>query len=447
MKGVINVNTWDIALALMKLIMPSRKFSLLKFTFLAFILEAPLLIAYLWMMGNSSQARFNPRQMSEWLINYEGGFVRRGLVGELILKLGSVFPIPNSIYAIVFWAFAAYVALFILIYLKARVRDWSALAVAILLQGGTYHMGSGDIFYIRKEGIFLVFFAILCLIYLKIQVSALERRPAWIGLLVILLLLISPLMMLMHEAYLFMGFPAAFLLLWIVRKENPDLAYLKKVLPLFAIEVTGLFIVCSMFHGNALQSQAIWDSLPFQDRLFLSPTAPYTPLGPIDSVAWSLSQHLATIYGIFSTGGVFLWIFFISGNGLALLYVLARVENTQATASVTQLTRLALIGLLSSCAMFFIASDWGRWLAYASNQTVLLIFALRQSRLAQTAENKKVFISIGQFLRSLNRSWILIALLAYGLLFQMQECCVDYQHNLFPYDGYYQILVESLGIY
>ena len=325
--------------------MSSRKYALLKFTFLAFILDAPLLIAYLWMMGNVSQARFNPRQMSEWLINYQGGFVRRGLVGEIILKISSVFPITTSIYAIVFWAFAAYVALFLVIYLKARIQDWSVLAVAILLQGGIFHMGSGGIFYIRKEGIFLVFFSILCLIYLNIQASSLRRRSIWIGLLTFLLLTISPLMVLMHEAYLFMGFPAAFLLLWIVQKENPDLGYLKKALIFLALEVVGLFVLCSMFHGDALQSQAIWDALPFQDRLFLSPTAPYTPLGPIDSVAWSLGQHLATIYGIFSTGGIFVWILFIPANGLALMYVLSRLDTAKTSTAYVQFTRLALIGL------------------------------------------------------------------------------------------------------
>ncbi|MDH6242320.1 hypothetical protein M2125_002143 [Polynucleobacter sphagniphilus] len=186
----------------------------------------------------------------------------------------------------------------------------------------------------------------------------------------------SPLMVLMHEAYLFMGFPAAFLLLWIVQKENPDLGYLKKALIFLALEVVGLFVLCSMFHGDALQSQAIWDALPFQDRLFLSPTAPYTPLGPIDSVAWSLGQHLATIYGIFSTGGIFVWILFIPANGLALMYVLSRLETAKTSTAYVQFTRLALIGLLSSSAMFFIASDWGRWLAYLSNQTVLLMFIL-----------------------------------------------------------------------
>lgn len=427
--------------------MSSRKYALLKFTFLAFILEAPLLIAYLWMMGNVSQARFNPRQMSEWLINYQGGFVRRGLVGEIILKISSVFPITTSIYAIVFWAFAAYVALFLVIYLKARIQDWSVLAVAILLQGGIFHMGSGGIFYIRKEGIFLVFFSILCLIYLNIQASSLRRRSIWIGLLTFLLLTISPLMVLMHEAYLFMGFPAAFLLLWIVQKENPDLGYLKKALIFLALEVVGLFVLCSMFHGDALQSQAIWDALPFQDRLFLSPTAPYTPLGPIDSVAWSLGQHLATIYGIFSTGGIFVWILFIPANGLALMYVLSRLETAKTSMAYVQFTRLALIGLLSSSAMFFIASDWGRWLAYLSNQTVLLMFILTQSQLAHSPEKNQALISTGRVLRYLNKSWILYLLIAYGLLFQMQECCVDYRHNLFPYDGYFQILVESLSIH
>ena len=418
--------------------MLNHKLSYLKFSFIAFIFEAPLLIAYVWMMGDQTQAHFNVRQMSEWLINYEGGFVRRGLVGEIILKAASGNQILPSIYAVVFWSFLAYAFLLLLIYLRARIRNLSALAVAIVIQGGIFHMGTGNIFYTRKEGIFLVFFAILCLLYLQIQACKNERLRVWIGLFVATLLLISPLLVLMHEAYFFMGFPAALLLLWVLYKENPEQTYLGKICVLYGVEIIGLFILCSLHHGDALASQRIWESLPFADRLFLSPTAPYTPLGPIDSIAWKLDQHLATIYGVFSTGGIFIWIFFIVGNALSLAYILACTPRSK-RGVVDQMTRLVLIGVTSSSAMFFIASDWGRWLAFLSNQSVMLIFALSQSKLAQLPEQNQTILAISKGIRGLDRPWILVLVIAYGLAFQMPECCVDFGHNFFPYDRYFEI--------
>ena len=46
----------------------------------------PLLI---WMTGDSTELKFGSWQLAEWLINYEGGFVRRGLAGQLLYWIGS----------------------------------------------------------------------------------------------------------------------------------------------------------------------------------------------------------------------------------------------------------------------------------------------------------------------------------------------------------------------
>ena len=66
-------------------------------------------------------------EVSDWLINYQGGFVRRGLIGELLLQLEHIMPY-NVRHAIVGIEIISYVLFFIVtfrIFIKYR---WSLLA-------------------------------------------------------------------------------------------------------------------------------------------------------------------------------------------------------------------------------------------------------------------------------------------------------------------------------
>jgi len=65
----------------------NHKISLLKFALIALLIEWPMIVSYFWMTGDFSAPRFNVWPISDWLINYQTGFVRRGLVGELLLRL------------------------------------------------------------------------------------------------------------------------------------------------------------------------------------------------------------------------------------------------------------------------------------------------------------------------------------------------------------------------
>ena len=39
---------------------------------------------------------YNDGGLSEWLINYQGGFTRRGLSGELLFQISNIFLIPAN---------------------------------------------------------------------------------------------------------------------------------------------------------------------------------------------------------------------------------------------------------------------------------------------------------------------------------------------------------------
>lgn len=112
--------------------------------------------------------------LADWLISYESGFVRRGLVGELIIELGDLLSINIK------WiSFAAQSATWISIYyltikiysLRSREKEWLLflLSPAFLLFP-FFDMGAG----LRKEILLFLSFAILAYAYAQQQISRLN---------------------------------------------------------------------------------------------------------------------------------------------------------------------------------------------------------------------------------------------------------------------------------
>lgn len=66
-------------------------------------------------------------EVSDWLINYQGGFVRRGLIGELLLQLEHIRPynVRHAILGIEIMSYILFFAVTFRIFTKYR---WSLLA-------------------------------------------------------------------------------------------------------------------------------------------------------------------------------------------------------------------------------------------------------------------------------------------------------------------------------
>ena len=136
----------------------------LRFAIPFVIVEFSILVAGYWMLGDFDIHRFNVWPISEWMINYQAGFVRRGLIGEVLHQLnmaGGVIPI---LYPLVFIFYCAYIAIFIFNFIISKIRSSSILTLSLLIPGGIFHMALGPYFYTRKEILFLIHFGLLCLL-------------------------------------------------------------------------------------------------------------------------------------------------------------------------------------------------------------------------------------------------------------------------------------------
>ena len=424
--------------------------SLLTVILVLFVIETAVILSSTWMLGSFPRLRINEWVILEWLINYQGGFVRRGLAGEAFAQLANGGKTLGLVYAVTLAMFLAYCGLFLLIYGLSRVRSTATLLLTLIIPGGLWHMALGPSFFTRKEMVFLLLFALLCLTALGARRADPRLKPVWIGSFVGLSIIGGALSELIHEAYLFMGAPITTLLYWVMRQDHPQQRRLIQVGWIVYISlVTGLFALSVHYHGSSETAQAIWDSIPLADRLLIVPSAPYTVYGTIGGIGWGMRQHLSTIYGVFVTGGIWFWLLFGIGNATLLSYVALRIASAQPAGFNSNYTRLIAIGFMTSMGMMLIGSDWGRWLAAAGNQTILLAFTLNESPYARQARAPASIGRLGGF-RGALRTWILapasyLLLLIYGFVFDMPECCVYFEQIFVKYPAYAKALLQSLS--
>jgi hypothetical protein len=425
--------------------MKKNKNNLLLVLIVMFLVEFSIIVSGRWMLGHSGQIHFNAWPMSEWLINYQGGFVRRGLIGEIFFQLNPDQPLIPLFNQFTFFLYLFYYLIFLLIYWFGKIRNLSLLTIALLIPGGIFQMGISTSFYTRKEILFLILFGLLCLMYQRIACLDIQKRKAWLISFALLSIFGGVILTLTHEAYLFMGFPYVAILFWVVKKENPENRFFDWAFKVFLLLIPLTFALCVAEHGTAAISQKIWDSLSLLDRLTLSPHAPYTVYGAIMGFGWDKLQNLSTVYGVFVTTGWIYWLFFALANYFVLGYVFGKIGVLIEKPHANQFISLLSIPCAFSLVMFVIAADWGRWIASAGNHAILLGFTLIGSRYA-TSQRVKAFhlwpqkwIYGTHFIYSKWTFWVIIF---YELIFVMPECCVQYPHIFMPYSAIAQAVIR-----
>lgn len=409
-----------------------------------FLIEFSVILAWFWMTGDFEKIRFGVWPMSEWLINYQGGFVRRGLIGELLFQVGSGQPLIPLLNHLTFYFYLVYCFIFVLLYYFAKIRNNLLLTIALLIPGGIFQMAISASFFTRKEILFLILFGLLCLIFLRINSLREDQRKPWLLTFSMLALVGGIFLTLSHEAYLFMGFPYAATLFWFLKKEYVQFGFLDKAFKCFCILIPLVFILCVFEHGTVLTSEQIWDSVSLADRLTISPHSPYTVYGAIGGIGWGKLQNLSTLYGVFVTGGWVYWLLFIGGNFLVLAYLVRGFALSMSLPEQNRFLTLLSIPLFFSLSMFAIGSDWGRWLASAGNHVILLGFALRPHIGKLPAQISTFHLCPQRFLSPtslIGSGAFALVIILYELLFKLPECCIEFPQIFIQYSDFVRAIL------
>ena len=210
--------------------------------------------------------------IGEWLINYQGGFVRRGFLGEIIYFLSSSIKI-SPIFVIWFICLFSY---FLLIKLVLKEAKGKVSSVFILSPSILLAPVIGD-FLIRKDILLMLMF----LTNLKVCQS---KNPN-----LFLFNILNIFGTLVHESFAIYSLPIETILLSnksSLTGKNIKLFY--KILPSFL-----MFIICFIFKGNNNQAIHIHES--WLDQPFLFPFENLKtefPLGAINAIGWDIQNIL-----------------------------------------------------------------------------------------------------------------------------------------------------------
>jgi hypothetical protein len=275
--------------------------------------------------------------LGDWLINYQGGFIRRGLIGQIFFILSdfgislkwAVFSLHTVLYFTVFWL------IFSLYRMKERGVEWYIILLSPVFLTFPFHDFLGNS---RKENLLFVVFLWFLTIFSKKAITFLK---------LVALLLAYAFGVLSHEL---MSFAVPFFLYVLLRAyELGDLDKKNAVgfgLAFVTVAAVGI-VIAIIFHGDL--SQSIQICLSVIDRGI----APHICDGAIDYLKSSRSDGLKDMMSVFPDYQfVYPILFFLS---LIPMFLTSWFQDKRNIGFFI----LTLVCLLP---LFIVATDWGRWI-------------------------------------------------------------------------------------
>src|SRR5580698_5356333 len=175
--------------------------------------------------------------MADWLINYTGGFVRRGFTGQIALETGRLHLSPLVFVLLVQLALYALI-LYAVLQLTENI-EWNVWTIALVYSPATLGFALNDPSYAyRKE---ILFFALLGGTLLMLQ------RRRWNDLALSTLLTVSAAVCVLSHEALIVFFPYLFCAL-LIGFRRVDRAVRVAAVP--AIVAAGCFVLVSRFPGS-----------------------------------------------------------------------------------------------------------------------------------------------------------------------------------------------------
>lgn len=332
-----------------------------------FVMASYLLVSFIIGIKSSMMYDISALTFSEFNINFEGGFVRRGLVGQLLLWLstGTHTSPVLWIYIICFSCYFGSAAWFFKKF-HDKGLNWWLLATCLMFGQTT------DI--IRKDYMLLCLMIVIVTLMRKVTD---DRKTVIISLLLVLGILI-------HEAFIFYSVPIYALWVWKKaegrRKRDKAFLYAGILLPVSA------FILSCVFHGDEATAYAIQNSwheaYPELYSLNLSDGMEALTWNAGDTFILHFNLNFnhppfgpfCVIFQLFTL----LWVYYMCGN-FAFCFRSGRFSNL--TDSVRALSALFIVLVICMLPMFlFLSCDYARLFLYIVSSTfvVYLIFPTRE---------------------------------------------------------------------
>jgi len=375
---------------------------------------------------NIADSHISSWSLTELLINYQGGFVRRGIFGELL------FNTSNPIYfATLFQKFALLFALIgiiaILCFESSNFSRVLFTATLIFAPGGIHDMKGGGNFpggeweYLDRKEIWF-YCGIICFYF---AVKFLNARPLILS---ISFSIISVLLILHHELFFVFTFLIYTALLLSKKFEFKSVQTLAAGIYYLLVSVT-LFLVTS-FSGNGVVAYIIWYSYQEKYSSFV------TDFGAIGAIMWTISHSHSLATTIISNGSTLYYIYFVA---LSILFLLLYTVVTFKVRASFYLAILLNFGIFIGCLLIsYVFLDVGRLISIYTIVTLLSLNVLRESLAKSEIQGDLRFNKQQPLGEVFQKNFIIMFLVSYlvfvTLITRVNHCCP--QPNEIPLRGF-----------
>lgn len=356
--------------------------------------------------------------ISDWLINYEGGFIRRGILGQILWNLEQLHLYDVRI-AITIICFATSIVIIILAYRIFKEEGWSILIIPTGFILGFTIFGLGG----RRDLLSLLLTYLVFYLYKSVITHTGKKTGRWF-----LFYFISILQILIHEASFFYTFPI--LILFLFQKNRNSQCALSKNIKVCLLQFMPIFIamaIVCIFKGDQKTAEIIWNSW---NKIFV--IFPYqgdtTIIGAgVDALSWGTQEtfinHLKAGYlGVNSPS--YLRIPIVMFN-LFVAYLLVSRINTVDMGIFRKkqmdnifMSNILLIQFAVMIPMFTVLScDWGRTIPYWLLTSLFFYHIFKSEKnkimsdLTKASQYIQNFVSNSSILRN-QYTYILLVLLS-----------------------------------
>lgn len=302
----------------------------------AIIMQAPA--SFSWGHGSF--------QMTEWLINYSGGFVRRGLPGSVAGIISGVSGVRANVLVIIA-SFACFLGLGLWLLRKATGTFPAILILSCAVMGIPAYQDS----IVRKDCLGLLLF----LGCVKTQESGL--CPVWRFAVLNLLAIVA---ILSHETFAFYALPA--LVICTGGADQGMMDHLRKVALL--APAAACFLLTVIFHGSPALAEAVNASwIPLWQSIEPANPAVGTPAAAIEALGWTSQQGLSLAIYMW-TSGPYQPVAWVSVFAIAFfLFLLFAGRRAERPAEVkVHVGAILAAQLVFISPLFILGVDYGRWL-------------------------------------------------------------------------------------
>jgi len=341
-------------------------------------------------------------EFTDWLINYQGGFVRRGLVGELLFNFSKLINLEVGLLVFVFVSLLYFLFYFYFFKLIKNIKINWLLTLAIFSPFSFFYPVMISKVTGRKEILYLAVISILSVLISKIKFEHIKY----------ILILISIILLLNHSAALFF-YPYIFILFFLKYPSKDIKSILFELTPVF-IALSILVFLVLKFSGSQEHVNAICDSL--KDSAHSS--CKYG--GQLEYLKEGLGffvQEKESMNVVIPYLKLYLPSLIIGFFPLFLLFNSTKFKNKDLINLNPIL--IFILPFVLSLPIYYIVVDWGRYL-YVSYISSLILFCYAIENNIITY--KKDYLNYYD-LSKLKKFLLILSVFFYGFFWTVPHCC------------------------